>query len=518
MTREAGGPSGLEHSTSGLGCDGGDITPPPTNGRLDITTNATGPEADPDGYAVALDNGRTASLFRLRTPSMRAANILSLLLLVACDDDGTTEPPPPVVGVAVTPSESPPLRGGDSFQFSAVAQDEHGNALPTSITWSIGSPELATISTSGLVTIRTGTGHGSGSISVIAASDGKQGQASVPLHDWSFEERQSPFAGDLIRVASISAETGPASLHVRCQATHIDSREPPLHMGFNGVAQLQIYVTGEIIAESQTVTYQLDQQPERGEMWAWSTDSKSLFYTSDSRSLARMVADADTLRFEYQTAAGPNPSTFAVRGLEPYIDRLFENCLTGTFKVSGDGQTSMVGSELPNPLVIEVRGPDGAPASGVSVGWIMSGAHSGQVSSSATTTDNEGHASVTWTIGSNEVSSVSVVGVGNIVVFTARGIKFDATTTITSIQPEPSIVGQEVKIDFTVSGGGGVPSRTVAVFTTDGSAETCHGVLSSGSGSCNLTFTAPGNHLITARYLGDDRYNYSEDTEQHQVN
>ncbi len=455
---------------------------------------------------------------------MRASRLILLLPLAACGDEGPTNPPTPVTAVVVTPAESPPLRGGDSFQFSAQALDAEGNVLPGSITWSVESPELATISPSGLVTIRTGTGHGSGSLTVIAASQGTQGQASVPIRDWSFEERQTSLGGEPIRVASISAETGPTSLHVRCQATQIDSREPPLHLGFNGVTQLQIYVTGEISAESQTVTYQLDQQPAIGETWAWSTDLKSLFYNSDSRSLAGLVADADTLRFEYQTAAGPSLSTFAIAGLEYYVDRLFENCLTGTFKISGDNQTGMVGSELPSPLVVEVRGPDGAPAPGVSVGWIMSGAHSGQVSSSTTTTDTEGHASVTWRIGSADVSSVLASGAGNVVVFAARGIKFDATTTITSVQPEPSSVGQEVRIDFTVAGSGGIPTRTVVVFTTDGSAERCDGILAStpgsseSSGSCTMIFTAPGTHLVTARYLGDDRYTYNDDTAEHQVN
>lgn len=79
-------------------------------------------------------------------------------------------------------------------------------------------------------------------------------------------------------------------------------------------------------------------------------------------------------------------------------------------------------------------------------------------------------------------------------------------------------MGQVVNIDLTVTGSGGTPTRTVVVFTTDGSAETCYAVLSAGSGSCTLTFTAPGSHLITARYTGDDRYTYSEDTAEHQVN
>jgi hypothetical protein len=98
-----------------------------------------------------------------------------LLLFAACG--GTADPPgsAPVVAVVVTPSESPPLRGGESFQFSAEAQDEDANPLPRPITWSMGSPDLATVSQTGLVTILAGTGHGSGSLTVVAATEGKQG-------------------------------------------------------------------------------------------------------------------------------------------------------------------------------------------------------------------------------------------------------------------------------------------------------------------------------------------------------
>lgn len=457
---------------------------------------------------------------------MRAFSLVMLLLLAACRDEGTTTPPTPVVGVVVTPLESPPLRGGDSFQFSAQAQDENGDALPNSIVWSIGDPELATISQSGLVTILAGTGHGSGAIAVIATTEGKQGQASVPIHDWSFEESGDPLLGSRIRVAHITSETGPTDLYVRCQAPKREFQAPPLHTGFDGINQLQVYVTtGEPFTTTKTVRFRLDNQAEAGETWIFGSDledSGALFYPSDTRSFAEMISEADTLRVEHEGTppytTGVISYTFAVRGLEHYIGRLFENCLAGIFKVSGDNQTAMVGSELPNPIVVELRSPDGAPAAGAGVGWMTVGAHSGQVSSLGTSTDNEGHASVTWTVGSNDVSSLMANSEYGITTFHARVVKFETTTTITSVQPEPSVVGQEVTISFAVVGSGGIPSRSVAVFTTDGSAETCFGVLSSGSGSCNLTFTAPGNHLITARYLGDDRYNNSEDTEEHQVN
>jgi Tol biopolymer transport system component len=47
---------------AGLSCAGGDITPPPTSGRLTITTSTTGPEPDTDGYAVTLDGGTQAAI------------------------------------------------------------------------------------------------------------------------------------------------------------------------------------------------------------------------------------------------------------------------------------------------------------------------------------------------------------------------------------------------------------------------------------------------------------------------
>src|SRR4051812_36361346 len=47
---------------TGLGCGGGDIMPPSTNGSLTITTSTTGPESDPDGYAVTVDGGTETAI------------------------------------------------------------------------------------------------------------------------------------------------------------------------------------------------------------------------------------------------------------------------------------------------------------------------------------------------------------------------------------------------------------------------------------------------------------------------
>jgi Tol biopolymer transport system component len=46
---------------NGIGCSGDDVTTP-TTGSLEITTATSGPDPDPDGYAVAIDGGASAPL------------------------------------------------------------------------------------------------------------------------------------------------------------------------------------------------------------------------------------------------------------------------------------------------------------------------------------------------------------------------------------------------------------------------------------------------------------------------
>src|SRR4051812_4071916 len=45
-----------------LGCGGGDVTPPPTSGTLEVTTSTSGTEQDPDGYSLRMDGGPVQSI------------------------------------------------------------------------------------------------------------------------------------------------------------------------------------------------------------------------------------------------------------------------------------------------------------------------------------------------------------------------------------------------------------------------------------------------------------------------
>lgn len=87
-------------------------------------------------------------------------------------------------------------------------------------------------------------------------------------------------------------------------------------------------------------------------------------------------------------------------------------------KVSGDNQTSLPGSTLANPLVVQVKDSAGNPQSGVTVNFTVTSG-GGSVSPNSAVTDSNGLASTSFTLG-------SVVGatnpVTNIVSCTASGI------------------------------------------------------------------------------------------------
>jgi uncharacterized repeat protein (TIGR01451 family) len=94
--------------------------------------------------------------------------------------------------------------------------------------------------------------------------------------------------------------------------------------------------------------------------------------------------------------------------------------------------------------------------------------------------------------------------------------KADTTTAITSDAPDPSVVGQPVVVNFTVSvDAPGVGTPTGNVTVSDGTAS-CVGTVA--AGTCTLTPAAAGAKTLTASYAGDGNFNGSSDTESHQVN
>jgi len=105
----------------------------------------------------------------------------------------------------------------------------------------------------------------------------------------------------------------------------------------------------------------------------------------------------------------------------------------------------------------------------------------------------------------NNTGSVSL-GAGHTVSTAAT------TTAITSDTPDPSVVGQQITVNFTVTSAFGTPTGTVSVSDgTDGCSA------SVATGSCSFTPTTSGAKTLTASYPGDATHAISSGTAAHQV-
>lgn len=90
--------------------------------------------------------------------------------------------------------------------------------------------------------------------------------------------------------------------------------------------------------------------------------------------------------------------------------------------------------------------------------------------------------------------------------------KANTTTAITSDNPDPSVVGEAVTVQWSVtvnSPGTLGAALTGNVTVTDGTAQCIADV---SAGQCNITFTTQGAKNLTATYAGDTNYNGSAST------
>ena len=88
-------------------------------------------------------------------------------------------------------------------------------------------------------------------------------------------------------------------------------------------------------------------------------------------------------------------------------------------------------------------------------------------------------------------------------------------TTITSDSADPSVTGEAITVQFTVTSGGGTPTGTVTV-TDSLSAATCNATVA--VGQCDITLPGVGARTLTATYAGDSNFTGSNDNEPHLVN
>jgi len=125
--------------------------------------------------------------------------------------------------------------------------------------------------------------------------------------------------------------------------------------------------------------------------------------------------------------------------------------------------------------------------------------------------------SATFTTGTLGVGSHSITasygGGGNFLGSASGAVtqlvsKASTTTTITSVSPNPVVVGQPVKVSFSITPnapGGGMLTGTVTV--SDGAGASCVATLP--ATSCSLTSATVGSRTLTATYSGDASFSAS---------
>jgi len=111
----------------------------------------------------------------LSTAPARAA-MVAVAALAGCSGGDSVTGPSGAASVEVSPSSGSVDTGG-TLQLTAVVKDASGSVLtgPT-VTWSSGSASVATVSAAGLV-----TGVGAGTVTITAATEGRQGTASITV-------------------------------------------------------------------------------------------------------------------------------------------------------------------------------------------------------------------------------------------------------------------------------------------------------------------------------------------------
>ena len=171
----------------------------------------------------------------------------------------------------------------------------------------------------------------------------------------------------------------------------------------------------------------------------------------------------------------------------------FDNrTLTSPLKISGDDQQGTPGTALERSFVVEVRDASGSVFEGVPVTFTVT-AGGGTLSVTSVTTDSNGRAESTLTLGPNpgtNTVTVSVAGIQEGQTFNAEGIGVPKTLEIVSGDDQEGLPGAaldkafvvevrnqsdkplpEVQVTFSVTNGGGTLSATSVTTDANGRAE-----------------------------------------------
>ncbi len=153
--------------------------------------------------------------------------------------------------------------------------------------------------------------------------------------------------------------------------------------------------------------------------------------------------------------------------------------------VSGDAQTGGRTTDLANPLVVVVTDAQGNGVSGVNVTWTTTGAGGAFTANGATQTNNQGQASVVYTLGTLPGQSTITASAG-----TLTGSPVTFTTTATDLG-SITVTVEMSGIQFQAPGGGDIVTIQLGdVFEWVIRVAICHTATSSSVPAGGATFAS----------------------------
>ena len=222
---------------------------------------------------------------------------------------------------------------------------------------------------------------------------------------------------------------------------------------------------------------------------------------------------------------GTNTVAVTIAGLEPVAftatATAIEQIPQSLTKVSGEGQAGQAGAALAAPFVVSVLDEDGAAIAGAPVAFLVT-AGGGTLSSTTATTDANGRARSTLTLGSQPGTNTVTATVAELesVTFTASGYAIPHSLTkvsgdgqesaastqlaapfVVSVLDEDGAAIAGASVTFSVTAGGGTLSSTTATTDANGRARSTltlgnqpglNAVAATVAGLESVTFTASG--------------------------
>jgi CSLREA domain-containing protein len=422
------------------------------------------------------------------TGSFQASSVGTAVLSAKVDNDNTAPVSSNVLSLTVNKAGTTATISNAASLSSTASVTGQPVTVTYSVTGAFGNSPTAP---TGNVTVSDGTDS---CTATVAA-----GQCNITFRTVGAKTITATYAGDTNFNASPASASASHTVNKADTTTSITSNTP------------NPSVTGQTVTFNVTV--------------AAVAPGAAVSPTTITGSVA--ISDGGTNTCNATLTAGAGSCTINFLGAGPYS-------MSGTYggDANFNGSTSTAASQTVNKAntttTITSDAPDSSvPGQSVTVNFTVSatapgsGTPGGNVTVSdgtisCTATVVAGHCDLTFTSTGAKTLTATYAGDTNFNGSTSADephtvAKFVTTTSITSDSPDPSLVGQTVTIQYSVTGG--TPTGNVTI--SDGTL-TCTATVA--AGQCGINFTSAGVKTLTATYAGDSSHDGSVSAnESHQV-